>query len=61
MPTYWMKYNIIGRGIEQAFAEEMESSGTAAEIRKEKGNLRYEFFIPMADPETVLLIDCWEV
>ena len=42
------------------FAEEMESSGTVAEIRKEKGNLRYEYFIPMADPETVLLIDCWE-
>ena len=42
------------------FAEEMESSGTVAEIRKEKGNLRYEYFIPMADPETVLLIDGWK-
>lgn len=42
------------------FAEEMESSGTVAEIRKEEGNLRYEYFIPMADPETVLLIDCWK-
>ena len=42
------------------FAEEMESSGTVAEIRKEKGNLRYEYFFPMADPETVLLIDSWE-
>lgn len=38
----------------------MESSGTAAKIRKEEGNLRYEYFIPMADPETVLLIDCWK-
>ncbi len=42
------------------FAEEMENSGTAAAIRAEKGNLRYDYFFPMADPETVLLIDSWE-
>ena len=42
------------------FAEEMESSGTAAKIRREDGNLRYDYFFPMADPETVLLIDCWK-
>lgn len=47
-------------GNARRFAEEMESSGTVAEIRKEEGNLRYEYFIPMADPETVLLIDCWK-
>ena len=42
-----------------AFAEEMERSGTAARIRAEDGNLRYEYFTPMNDPETVLLIDSW--
>lgn len=47
-------------GAARKFAEEMESSGTAAAVREEKGNLRYEYFLPMADPETVLLIDCWE-
>ena len=55
--------NIYYRGTDgnaRKFAEEMESSGTAAKIRKEEGNLRYEYFIPMADPETVLLIDCWK-
>lgn len=41
------------------FAEEMESSGTAALIRAEEGNERYEYFFPMNDPETVLLIDSW--
>ena len=41
------------------FAEEMESSGTADRIRAEQGNLRYEYFVPMDDPETVLLIDSW--
>ena len=28
-------------------------------IRAEDGNLRYEYFFPMDDPETVLLIDQW--
>ena len=44
----------------QNFAWEMEKTGTADLIRAAKGNLRYEYFIPMNDPETVLLIDCWE-
>lgn len=47
-------------GSARKFAQEMESSGTADKIRGEEGNLRYEYFIPMADPETVLLIDCWK-
>ncbi len=42
------------------FAQEMENSGTADAIRREEGNLRYEYFIPMQDEETVLLIDSWE-
>ena len=47
-------------GSARRFAEEMESSGTADKIRAEKGNARYEYFFPMNDPETVLLIDTWE-
>ena len=47
-------------GAARKFAEEMENSGIAEAIRKEKGNLRYEYFIPLDDPETVLLIDSWE-
>ena len=46
-------------GSARKFAEEMEQSGTAAKIRAEAGNLRYEYFFPMNDPETVLLIDSW--
>lgn len=42
------------------FAEEMERSGTADAIRREEGNIKYDYFFPMSDPETVLLIDCWE-
>ena len=47
-------------GAARKFAEEMESSKIAAAIREEAGNLQYNYFFPMADPETVLLIDCWE-
>lgn len=42
------------------FAEEMTSRGIVAEIRREEGNLRYEYFYPADDPYTVLLIDCWK-
>ena len=47
-------------GSARLFAREMEDSGTAAAIRAERGNLRYEYFFPMKDPKTVLLIDAWE-
>ena len=47
-------------GSARKFAEEMEQSGTAARIRAEDGNLRYDYFLPMSDPETVLLIDSWK-
>ncbi|MBP3783538.1 MAG: antibiotic biosynthesis monooxygenase [Butyrivibrio sp.] len=47
------------KGSARAFADEMESSGIADAIRAEQGNLRYEYFQPIGDPETVLLIDSW--
>ncbi len=47
-------------GAARRFAEEMESSGTAEAIRREEGNLRYDYFVSMADPETILLVDVWE-
>ena len=47
-------------GNAKRFAEEMLSSGIVDRIRAEKGNLKYEYFIPFDDAETVLLIDSWE-
>ena len=47
-------------GNAKKFAEEMVSSGTVNKIRAEAGNLRYEYFFPMDDEETVLLIDSWK-
>ncbi|MGX8705550.1 MAG: putative quinol monooxygenase [bacterium] len=46
-------------GSARAFAEEMVASGTVAAIRAEKGNVRYEYYTPLDDPETILLIDSW--
>lgn len=42
------------------FAEEMIHSGIVDEIRAEEGNLRYEYFFPVHNEETVLLIDSWK-
>ena len=47
-------------GNARKFANEMLSRGIADAIRREEGNLRYEYFIPMADENTVLLIDSWK-
>lgn len=47
-------------GNARKFAEEMVSSGIVKRVREEEGNLKYEYFFPMDDPETVMLIDKWE-
>lgn len=47
-------------GAAQKFVQEMISSGTVQKIKEEAGNLRYDYFIKTDDPETILLIDCWE-
>ena len=47
-------------GSARQFARDIISSGIIDQIRAEKGNLRYEYFFPMEDAETVLLIDSWE-
>ncbi|MBR0134361.1 antibiotic biosynthesis monooxygenase [Candidatus Saccharibacteria bacterium] len=41
------------------FAEEMVSSGIVGRVRAEEGNERYEYFFPMDDTQTVMLIDRW--
>ena len=46
-------------GNAKKFAEEMLSTGIVDSIRREKGNIKYEYFFPMADTEALLLIDSW--
>ena len=51
----------IGEGDNaRKFAKEMIESGTVEKIRNEKGNIRYEYYLPIDDSQTVLLIDSWE-
>lgn len=47
-------------GSAKKFANEMISSGIVDEIRSKEGNLRYEYFEPLDDKETILLIDSWK-
>jgi len=44
-------------GSAKAFVKEMLTSGLVDEIKKEKGNRRYEYFFSVEDEETVLLVD----
>ncbi len=59
MLTVLIRYKGIN-GNAKKFIEEMISSGIVEEIRNEEGNLRYDYFFPMDDNESVLLIDSWE-
>mgnify|MGYP005765694141 CR=1 FL=1 len=47
-------------GLAKKFAKEMISSGIVERVRAEEGNERYNYFFPMDDEETVLLIDRWK-
>ena len=47
-------------GDARKFAEEMVASGIVKEIRAEPGNVKYAYFFPMEDTQTVLLIDSWK-
>jgi len=47
-------------GNAKKFAEEMISSGIVDRVRNEEGNEKYEYFFPMEDSETVMLLDRWK-
>ena len=53
-------YYTGSNGSAKRFAEEMINSGIVNEIRNKRGNIRYEYFLPLDDKETILLIDSWE-
>ena len=53
-------YYTGSNGSAKRFAEEMINSGIVNEIRNKRGNIRYEYFLPLDDEETILLIDSWE-
>lgn len=42
------------------FVKEMEDLGIAKKIRQETGNLAYDYYQSLTDPETILLVDAWQ-
>ena len=46
-------------GSAKRFVDEMISSGIVEQIRKEEGNLRYEYFFPFNGDDYALLVDSW--
>lgn len=55
--------NIYYKGVDGAvknFVDDMVESKTVEKIRSNPGNLRYQYFYPVDDPDTILLIDSWE-
>lgn len=44
-------------GAAKKFVQDMLDQGIVAKIKAEKGNLKYDYFIPLDDSETILLID----
>lgn len=46
-------------GNARKFAEEMKENGIVDAVRAEAGNEKYDYFYPVDDCETVLLIDRW--
>ncbi len=54
--------NIYYKGTDgnaRKFAEEMTAKGIVDAVRREEGNEKYEYYFPLNDDETVLLIDRW--
>lgn len=47
-------------GSARKFVREVERMGTADSVRREAGNLRYDYFVSAGDPEVVLLVEKWK-
>ena len=45
--------------MDKQFAEDIVNKRIVEQIRKQPGNKHYEYFFPMEDAESVLLIDQW--
>ena len=53
-------YYTGSNGSAQLFVKEMEETGIATKIRQEPGNLAYDYYQSLSDPETILLVDSWK-
>ncbi|MCQ2560568.1 MAG: antibiotic biosynthesis monooxygenase [Clostridia bacterium] len=47
-------------GMAKAYFEKVVSSGVAEGVRKEEGNKGYNFYMPMEEEDTIILIEKWD-
>ncbi|WEV60142.1 putative quinol monooxygenase [Streptococcaceae bacterium ESL0729] len=59
MPITVNIYYKGANGTPKKFAQEMIDRGLVDLIRSKEGNLRYEYFIPFEEEDSILLIDQW--
>lgn len=60
MPITMHLYYSGKNGAAKLFAQEMEERGIASKTRQQAGNLAYDYYQSLADPETILLVDTWQ-
>ncbi|MBR7928299.1 antibiotic biosynthesis monooxygenase [Aerococcaceae bacterium zg-ZUI334] len=60
MAIYINIYYTGQNGSASQFAQEMLESGIVDTIRSKSGNLGYQYFSSIENPETILLVDAWE-
>ncbi len=58
MITIIIKYKGI-KANARNFMKEMIDKGIVDKIRKEEGNLRYDYYLPIDDNNSIILIDSW--
>ena len=47
-------------GMAKAYYDRVVSEGVAAGVRQEEGNKGYDFYMPMDQPDTIVLIEKWD-
>lgn len=60
MPITMHLYYSGKNGAAKLFAQEMEERGITSKTRQQAGNLAYDYYQSLADPETILLVDTWQ-
>ena len=50
----------IKPGRRQEFLDALEAAGIQAAVQGEAGCLRYDYFLPVKEPDQVLLVEQWE-
>ena len=50
---------VLKAGMRDSFLAEIAACGVQEAIRKENGCLQYDYFLPLGDPDRLLLMEKW--